>query len=283
MTDNQIYALSKLESLITFLYQEIDRLTLPGQIRRKKKVFLPLYIGCCDLAGSVHLLLSKEKINSAESLLRNLQEAWLNTWFIFIDGNSTWVDSYLSESELELKKWAKKVRQLRERYPGADTGQASFSEQKLSEIEENSRKFLYDVKHSHANLPVIPGVDTVDITRKPYSLRDKTIIIDYLISQRSPASITHSFEWQYLLIYKYFSGITHIDARYLNAMYVQYDRQGISISKHGQLNDVEMIAVTTYAYLLDMAVIFGRQFGLPNAGSLKQYTNTLKELQQRIS
>lgn len=184
MTEDQTLALRNLKELVDFAYSQLERVSLAGQIRQKKKLLLPLYVGAIDLLGSIHILLEKERVNSAMNLNRVIMESWANTRFIYLTGSSVWIDSYFAESELGLKQWVKSAREVRAKYPHADTGQSTFDDTRLAEIERHTTRFLRGVKRRHPTLPAIPGITTQDISKRPYTMRDKFVIMDFLATQR---------------------------------------------------------------------------------------------------
>lgn len=282
LTENQITALRNLKELVDFAYAQLGHVSLAGKIRQKKNVLLPLYVGAIDLLSSVHILLAEERVSSAMNLNRILMESWANARFIYLDGRSIWIDSYFAESELGLKKWVKSVRDLRVRHPSADTGQSTFNDARLAQIERNSIRFLQGVKRRHPTLPTIPGITTRDISTRPYTLRDKFAIMDFLAAQKRTTPLKLSDEWQYLIVYKYFSGGTHIDARYMNSMYLQYTDKTITLRKHGNLADLELAILTASGYFLDMMSIFSHQFGYPKSVDMKLHKDRLKELHGRV-
>lgn len=282
MTENQVAALHNMKELVDFAYAQLEQVNLDREIRQKKKLLLPLYVGSIDLLGSVHILLSEERVNSAMNLNRIIMESWANARFIYLTGSSVWIDSYFAESELGLKQWVKSTREVRARYPSAETGQSTFTDARLVALERKSERFLRSVKRRHPALPVIPGITTRDISKKPYTLRDKFIIMDFLAAQRRTTPLKLSDEWQYLIVYKYFSGSTHIDARYMNSMYIRYTPEEITLSKHGKLDDLELAVLTATGYFLDIMTIFGRQFGSPKPEDMKLHKDRLKELNKRV-
>jgi hypothetical protein len=283
VTPDQQESLDKLKEFVDFAYSELAKVHGFHYFKRKKSVLLPMYVNACDLASSVLILLEKERVNSAHNLARSLQETWINARFIFIDKDYAWVDSYLLESELDMKKFVTGAKQIRKKYPNSDTSLETFDDVRLSEIEARANKFVDYVKNKYQTLPVIPFVDVKELHKRPYSLRDKTKIIDHVLSQRiSPKELTHTDEWQYLMVYKYLSGGTHVGSSYLATNVLRKDGTATTITMYGDINGIQLVAWTAYALLYDITELFYKQFGYSNPGILRSYRKTMKTLAKKI-
>lgn len=283
MNADQLEAIDKLGEFIDFVYHALDNMPPRHYRKRKKSVLLPMYINVCDLAGSVQHLLKEERVNSAQNLIRSMQESWINTRFIFVDGSYLWVDSYILESEIDMKKFVNGARRLRQKYPNADTSQATFDTVKLQEIEDRSNKFIDYVRTKYQTLPTIPDVGIRNASQLPYTLRDKTRIVDHILQTRiAPKDLKYSDEWQYLMVYKYLSGGTHIGSRYLASNLIRQDRTVTTILKHGDKKGIQLCAWSAYAFLYDMTTAFAKQFGNPALSSLRPYHATMKMIGSKI-
>lgn len=286
MTEDQQESLDKLGNFIDFIYAELAQLTQGTYHKRKKKVFLPMYVNACDLASSAHLLLTHERVNSAENLIRSLQETWINTRFIFIDGYNLWVDAYLLESEVERLRFVRGLREVRRKYPHVKTEDAAFNDARLDRIERSVQKFKDKMASKYSSIPPIPDVsaNTVDkLLKKPYTLRDKTRIIDHIAAGHiAPSHLTHSDEFQYLFVYKHLSGGAHVDAYYLARNMLRRDRTGTSILKHGNKANIQLCAWTTFALLYEISTVFSRQFGRPELRALKPHKIVCDELGTKL-
>lgn len=283
MNADQQEALDELRKFVDFAYEELEKVKNKSFIKKKKTVFLPMYVNACDIADSIHILLVKDRVNTAQNLLRSLQETWINTQFIFIDGSQLWVDSYLYESEEGLKKFAKGTRKIRQTYPDLDTGQKTFTDKQLAMIEARAERFAKYIVKKYPSLPAIPNITTTDITKKNYTLKDRTVITDHIFAERAkPKSLAYSNEWHYLMIYKYLSGGTHIGASYLATNLVHKDKTVTTILKHGPKGNIQLCAWSAMAFLYDITLVFSKQFGHPAPATLKPYKKSIYELKEKI-
>jgi hypothetical protein len=283
MSEDQQEALDELRKFVDFVYAELGKVKNKSFTKKKKTVFLPMYVNACDIADSIHILLEKERVNTAQNLLRSLQETWINTQFIFIDGSQLWVDSYLYESEEGMKKFAKGARQIRKAYPDLDTAQKTFTDKRLAVIEARADRFATYIRKKYPTLPIIPHITTTDITKKNYTLRDRAAITDHFFAERAkPKTLAYSNEWHYLMIYKYLSGGTHIGASYLATNLVHKDKTVTTILKHGPRGNIQLCAWSALAFLWDISVVFSKQFGHPTSAALKPYKKVIYDLKEKI-
>jgi hypothetical protein len=275
--------LAELDSFIKFAYLELENVKLKNHLKRKKTVLLPMYINACDLAESIKLLLDNERVNASQNLIRSLQETWINIRFIFINGNNLWVDSYLYESDLDVKKFAKGLKELRKKYPDVDMGNNTFTDSKLSVLENRGIKFESELVRKYSNLPQIPGVNSKSLVGKPYNLREKTAITDHILAEkRKPKTLNYSDEWQYFLVYRYLSGGSHINATYLANNIAQKSKTGLTVWKHGKKENIPLCAWTTLSLLYDITTVFSKQFGYPKYKDLRKYQKTINALKDKI-
>lgn len=275
--------ITELDSFIKFAYTELENVKLKNHLKRKKTVLLPMYINACDLAESIRVLLEHERVNASQNLIRSLQETWINTRFIFINGNNLWVDSYLYESDLDVKRFAKGLKELRKKYPDVDMGNITFTDSKLNDLENRGVRFENELTTKYPRLPKIPGVNSKSLIGKPYSLREKTAITDYLLAEkRKPKSLNYSDEWQYFLVYRYLSGGSHINANYLANNIAQKSKSGLTVWKHGKKENIPLCAWTTLSLLYDITTVFSKQFGYPKYTDLRKYQKTINKLKDKL-
>lgn len=283
MTAKNPDAVKELRAFVDFLYGSLNKVKNKSYSKRKKAVFLPMYVNACDIADSICLLLDKERVNSAQTLLRSLQETWLNARFIFSNGNSFWIDAYLYETEESMLNFVKGLRQLRATYPDVETNKVDFSEQRLVQVEKRVKKFERYIHKKYPSQPFIPTVQTRDITKRNYSLRDRSKITDYILAQRrAPKGLKFSDEYQYLVVYKYLSGGAHVGASYLASNLVERNKLVTTILMHGDNRDVGLLAWSTMGLMYDITMLFSKQFGEPRIHDLKPYLAKIKQLGKEV-
>lgn len=146
MDEEQIESLNTLKEFCDYSDSLLENAHFNKFIKNKKRLLLLMFVNACDLAGNIHILLSNERVNSANILLRSLYESWINACFIYADNTSTWLDSYRLESVQELKRFAKATRHLRAKYPRVNTSPTIFTDKKVDDYELCADKYTEYLK-----------------------------------------------------------------------------------------------------------------------------------------
>lgn len=246
-TTHQNEAIQRLEELKRLSQYCSDLLTQsnidPASLYPRKSYTYSLFIFGLSFVDGMVTLAERGQARSMEPLVRGLQEAWINSMFVYSTRSNVWMYYLLLQDELLTAKKRDKLY-----------AEGKVEEQRYQARSKESRRIVARIDRHYKELPLIPKVITTkdqSLHTRKLTLKQKCEIIDHYHSLRpkkSKGSLVSQLE-HYELVYGHLSDTSHVTPLALNGLYRRGGDGQLSVDISGGSDRRYMAVLLMNGYL----------------------------------
>jgi len=199
----------------------------PTDLYSRKAYTYSLFIFGLSFVDGLITLAERGQARSMEPLVRGLQEAWINSMFVYSTRCNVWMYYLLLQDELQT---AKKHRQF--------YADGKIEKVRYEKRSKESRRMISLIDQRYKELPLIPKVITVkdqSLHTRKLNLKQRCQIIDHYRSlkpRKSKTTLISQIE-HYELVYGHLSGTSHVTPLALNSLYRRDSSGNLSVDISG--------------------------------------------------
>lgn len=225
------------------------------KVRFKKQLLFPVLCASQSYSESIFKLLRNEPYfdKASEVLFRSLVETFININYIYSGRTQRNAFIFIIDSVQEQIDFAEKHRSFWNKYPKwhltfghikSPSDWDQFINEKEAEIQKISKRYKYKIPKQ------IPDI------------RGRAIIFDEYLKKKNTLSERKSLEKYYVLYYKFFSQIAHLNSSGLNRFFVTNANGQQQLMTDGSPDDVERIISITYQIYFVLLRFFAKEYKL---------------------
>jgi len=236
-----------------------------NQLTPKQKYLLMIFTAINNYAEGIYVLCNSFRPEPAIIILRSLVEAYINTGILLSPNSNNRLWLMYIEDAFYSKGLIKEVINFYNNYPNLKPNNQGYKEKHLKTIIDKQQKvisryskgFKEDFSSHKKFTQKHPEVKSL---LKRAKMADKRL-------KRG------SFEYNYIMVYRYFSEYTHLNLKGMSHFFITTDKgfEGIS-SQSSNINHIVVTAYFMYLYFLEKLQYYKL---LPNL-QISKYQNQLK-------
>lgn len=262
LTLKEVEYLKEFKKLLDFGAKIFLNLDLKQSVKNNKRNFAIFYFGAIhNYSEAIFILCNDSRPHASQSLLRSIFEAYINTIY-FLNTNSDLKIAKLTISDIEEKiKTLKQFEAFVKKYPHIENRYGLTTKKTLEEI----------IAYNQNNIDAIKRANKFHKTTKVApNLRSRAEALDL----KNPRKEKGSWEYNYLLLYKYSSDFTHLSVTGLDSFL--HEENGVYSFDLGQTKGIEAIIITNYGFYLVLLNYFKKRKYIPINTDLKYFNRKMK-------
>jgi len=241
------------------------------KVRFKKQLLFLVVCASQSYSESIFKLLRSEPYfdKASEVLFRSLVETFININYIYSGRTQRNAFIFIIDSIQEQIDFAEKHRSFWNKYPKwnltfghikSPSDWDQFINEKELEIQKISKRYKYKIPKQ------IPDI------------RGRAIIFDEYLKKKKKLSERKSLEKYYVLYYKFFSQIAHLNSSGLNRFFVTDSNGQQRLMTDGSPEDVERIVSITYQIYFVLLRFFAKEYKLYKKEDFVQFEKFSKDM-----
>ncbi|MCC2630725.1 MAG: hypothetical protein K0S38_534 [Candidatus Paceibacter sp.] len=272
LTDKEKIVLENLRVILEFGASLFPKLNVPisAETLTPKKDYALFNFGAIhNYSESIYVLCKDSRPHSAHVLLRSIFEAYVNTlYFLNTNSNLKLIKAVVEDLTDNRIKVLNGFAKLIKKYPEWENRSSLTNYATLNDLLNHTQKTIDFVKNNNR---------FHSTTKIGKNFRDRVEALDKKITTK----IRGNWEFNYLLVYKYFSTYTHLLMSGLENFVTKKDKQ-ISFDI-GQSKDVEPIVVTTYAFYYNLLIYLKSRSVIPKSTKLGIFSKKMSEMNKEAN
>ncbi len=241
------------------------------KVRFKKQLLFLVLCAAQSYSESIFKLLRNEPYfdKASEVLFRSLVETFININYIYSGRTQRNAFIFIIDSVQEQIDFAEKHRSFWNKYPKwnltfghikSPSDWDQFINEKEVEIQKISKRYKYKIPKQ------IPDI------------RGRAIIFDEHLKKKKNLSERKSLEKYYVLYYKFFSQIAHLNSSGLNRFFVTDANGQQRLMTDGSPDEVERIVSITYQIYFVLLRFFAKEYKLYKKEDFLQFEKFSKSM-----
>ena len=225
------------------------------KVRFKKQLLFLSVCACQSYSESIFKLLKDEPYfdKASEVIFRSLVETFININYVYAGRNQRNAFVFIIDSIKEQIDFAEKHKSFWNKYPkwnltfghiNSTSDWDKFINDKELEIQKILKRYKYK------------------IPKKIPDIRGRAIVFDEYLKKKKKFSERKSLEKYYVLYYKFFSQIAHLNISGLNRFFVTDENNQQRLSIDGSPDDSERVIAITYQIYFVLLRFFAKEFKL---------------------
>jgi hypothetical protein len=212
-----------------------------------KQTYLILVFGVVNsYSEAVFELCKQYRPRPAILLLRSILEAWINIAYFLSHNSDNRLLALMMHDSFSKLGLVEEMDKFASKYPHIVEGSA-ISKQSITVLKESVAQELKSYKKVGLEFSSKSKLEEVDFFET--SLLERARRADARYKGSDPSRTQHPFEYQYLVVYRYFSDFTHINLKGTDA-FVNRTQAGYDLLASQTNDGVEMELVTLFVIYL---------------------------------